>query len=128
MKKDKKISDRSRLVKKHLEHVDWKLYREALGKKERGRGIYVLYKGDEVYYIGLSKCSLRSRLRRHASRDRHKGKWDNFSFFQIGRTKYIKDTESLLLKIFKPRGNKMLGRFKKKYDLARRKKPNAPKH
>ena len=117
------------MVKKHLEHEDWKSYREALGKKGRGRGIYVLYKGEEVYYIGLSKSSLRSRIRGHATRDRHKGKWDNFSFFQIGRTKYIKDTESLLLKIYKPRGNKVHGRFKKKYNLAlKKKKINPSKH
>jgi hypothetical protein len=127
MEKARKASDRSSLVKKHLEHENWRSYREALGKRARGRGIYVLYKGDEVYYIGLSKSSLRSRLRRHATRDRHKGKWDNFSFFQIGKTKYIKDTESLLLKIFKPRGNRILGRFKKTYDLARRKKAEAAK-
>jgi hypothetical protein len=120
MEKGNKTSDRSRLIKKHLEHVNWKAYKEALGKRQRGRGIYVLYKGDDIYYIGSSKSSLRSRLRRHVTRDRHKGKWDNFSFYQIGRTKYIKDTESLLLKIFRPKGNRIIGRFKSKYNLAKK--------
>jgi hypothetical protein len=123
MERTRKVTDRGRFVKKHLEHEDWHSFRDALGKKQRGRGIYVLYKGSDIYYIGLSKSSLRSRLRRHATRDRHKGKWDNFSFFQIGKTKYIKDTESLLLKIFKPEGNRVLGRFKKNYDLGRKKGP-----
>jgi len=123
MKRTKKTTDRSRLIKKHHEHVDWSSYREALGRKEQGRGIYVLYEDDEVYYIGLSTRSLRSRLAGHATRDKHKGKWNNFSFFQIGRTRYIKDVESLLLRIVHPKGNKVAGTFKKKYNLAHR-KPN----
>lgn len=81
MKNTRKPSDRSKLVKKYIEHEKWQSYKEALGKKQRGRGIYVLYKGDEVYYFGLSKSSLRGRLRQHATRDKHKGKWDNYSFF-----------------------------------------------
>jgi hypothetical protein len=110
--------EKSKLVKKYLEHRDWKDYPKALGKNKRGRGIYILYKGKEVYYIGLSKSSLRSRLRRHATRDRHKGNWDNFSFYQIGRTKYIKDIESLLLRVNNPPGNRVKGRFRKRYDLS----------
>lgn len=117
MKKDKKASDRSNLVKKHLELVDWRLYKEALGSKQRGKGIYVLYRGDDVYYIGLSKTSLRRQLRNHALKDRHKGKWERFSFYQIGKTKYIKDIESILLRVFRPKGNRVAGRFKRKYNL-----------
>lgn len=120
MKKDKKTSDRSKLVKKHLEFVDCNSYREALGSKQRGKGIYILYKGDNVYYIGLSKRSLRGRIRKHATKDRHKGKWDKFSFYQIGKTKYIKDVESLLLRVFRPEGNRVAGRFKRRYNLAKR--------
>ena len=117
----KKKTDKSKLVKKFLEHRDWNEYRTALGKRDRGTGIYALYRGDELYYVGRSKSSLRSRLRGHATKGKHKGKWDNFSFYQIGRTKYIKDIESLLLKIHRPLGNRMGGKFQKKYDLARKK-------
>ena len=117
MKKSWKKSDRSRLIKKHLELEDWQSYNKALGTKQRGRGIYVLYKGPEIYYIGLSKRSLRGRLRKHALRDRHKGKWDKFSFYQIGRAKYIKDVESILLRIIRPKGNRIVGRFKSRYNL-----------
>jgi len=120
MKKEKNVSNRSKLIKKHHESVDYNSYREALGSKQRGKGIYVLYKGDNVYYIGLSKRSLRGRIRKHATRDRHKGKWDKFSFYQIGKTKYIKDVESLLLRVFRPKGNRVAGRFKKKYNLAKK--------
>ncbi len=120
MKKDKRVTDRSRLVKKHLEFVDCNSYREALGSKQRGKGIYILYKGDNVYYIGLSKRSLRGRIRKHSTKDRHEGKWDKFSFYQIGKTKYIKDVESLLLRVFRPKGNLVAGRFKRRYNLAKR--------
>src|SRR3989304_6431959 len=116
----KNITDKSKLVKKFMEHRDWDEYRIALGTKARGRGIYALYRGDRLYYIGRSKTSLRGRLRQHARRDKHKGKWDNWSFYQIGRTKYIKDIESLILRINRPEGNRVKGKFKRKYDLGRK--------
>lgn len=119
--KDQKVSNKHKLVKKHLELADCNAYKEALGNKQRGQGIYVLYKGDNIYYIGKSKRSLRGRIRKHCKKDRHKGKWDKFSFYQIGRTKYIDDLERILLRIFKPEGNKISGRFKRKYNLAKRK-------
>ena len=114
-------SDKNRLIKKYLENVKRQSYKEALGYRQRGKGIYVLYSKDRVYYIGLSKRSIRSRIRKHALRDRHKRKWDTFSFYQIGRTKYIKDIESLILRIIRPKGNRVGGRFKKKYNLAKKK-------
>jgi len=116
----KRKTERSKLIKKYLEHRKCDDYRLALNKKHRGKGIYVLYKGEKIYYIGLSKRSLRGRLTRHAVKDRHKKKWNNFSFYQIGRTKYIKDIESLLLRICDPPGNRVAGRFLKRYDLSRR--------
>jgi hypothetical protein len=97
-------------------------YRDALGKGQRGRGVYVLYRKGEVYYVGLSRSSLRSRIRSHATRDRHKGKWDSFSFYQIGRVRLIKDIESLLLRIFRPPGNRVAGKFNKRHNLARKSK------
>jgi len=115
-----KLSDNNKLVRKYMEHEDWRKYQSALGRKARGRGIYALYKGEKLYYVGLSKSSLRFRLRMHATEDRHKGKWNNFSFYQIGRTKYIKDIESLLLRIAHAPGNKVRGRFHKKYNLLKK--------
>lgn len=115
-----KKSDRGRLVKKFREHTDWKSFKSALGSKQKGTGIYVLYKGDHIFYIGLSKKSMRSRLRKHALRDRLKGKWDNFSFYQILKKKYIKDIETLLLRVFsRKNGNIRSGKFKSRYNLAK---------
>lgn len=118
-KRTKKSTDKSRLVKKFYENLNRDLFRNALGSKQGGRGIYVLYKRGVIYYVGLSKRSLRGRIRKHALKDRHKGRWDTFSFYQIGKTKYIKDIESLLLRIAKPEGNRITGRFKRKYNLAK---------
>jgi len=58
----RKITSRSKLIKKYLEHRKCKDYKLALNKRDRGRGIYVLYKGEKIYYIGLSKRSLRGEV------------------------------------------------------------------
>ena len=45
------------------------------------RGIYILYGDHGPYYVGLAKDSaIGSRLRTH-NQDRHKDKWDRFSWF-----------------------------------------------
>jgi hypothetical protein len=118
----KQKSDRGRLVKKHWEKKSIVDYRDALGKVERGRGIYVLYRKGKIYYVGLSRASLRARIRAHATRDRHRGKWDSFSFYQITRVRYIKDIESLLLRIFRPTGNRAVGKFNRKHNLAHKRR------
>ena len=112
-----KPSFRNKLVKKWDRDLLNQEYGKALGKKSKGRGVYVLYKKDSEipYYIGKSKSSLRGRIRKHATKDRHKGKWHHFSYYQILRTKYIDDIERLLLQYYKPIGNQQGGRFKKKY-------------
>jgi hypothetical protein len=108
-----KTSDKGALVKKWAEHKPKEFYRIAPGSNQNGSGIYILYKGDDVYYVGLSKRSIRGRLRRHATVDHHKGKWDHFSFYQIPKKKYVKDIESMLLGTYRTKGNKVGGRLKK---------------
>ena len=41
--KKKKVSDKNRLVKKFWENLPAAAYFKAPGRKQRGRGIYVLY-------------------------------------------------------------------------------------
>lgn len=108
-----KTPDRGTLVKKWAVRQPKEFYRIAPGRDQHGSGIYILYKGDEVYYVGLSKTSIRGRLRRHATQDHHKGKWDHFSFYQITKKKYVKDIESMLLGTYRTKGNKVGGRLKK---------------
>ena len=77
----------------------------VLGKKS---GVYVLIRGNEPYYVGLAS-ELRHRLPKHRE-DRLAGKWDRFSFYAM-KTKYIKDVETLLIRLIDPDGNKTGGNF-----------------
>ena len=114
-------TDGSRLVKRYWENKPAREFGDALGTAGHGHGIYVLYRGRNVYYVGLSKRSIRGRLRSHFKSRRHRGKWDRFSFYQIGRVRYIKDVESLLLRIVRPPGNSVSGKFRRRYDMSRKK-------
>jgi hypothetical protein len=75
-------------------------------------GIYALYKGKRLYYVGLSK-NLNARIKNHLD-DRHKGKWDTFQVFTIRKVHYLKDLETLILQVASPPGNRQAGRLPKK--------------
>ncbi|OQY84560.1 MAG: hypothetical protein B6D41_15480 [Chloroflexi bacterium UTCFX4] len=115
--KPKKKSDKSRLIKKNMEREKVENFVYALGRKDRGMGIYILFKGDKPYYVGMSKTSLRRRLKNHALKDHHRGQWDKFSFYQVPRQQYIKDIETLLIRVIRPPGNKVRGKYKRKYKV-----------
>ncbi len=61
------------LIVEHVEGISRtaiKRYPEIITEFARGRsGVYALYKGNDLYYVGLAK-NLRSRLHGHL-RDRH---------------------------------------------------------
>src|SRR3989338_5321718 len=109
-----KSSTRNKLIKKWTEHKEYNKFQEALGSNQQGSGIYVLYKGKIPYYIGKSSRSIRGRVRKHTTDHLH-NKWDNFSFYQIRKTKYVGDIERLLLQYYKPEGNKQGGKFRSKH-------------
>ena len=92
------------VIQRHI-----KSFRKFLGHKKSG--IYVLRKGDEVYYVGLAG-SLRFRLPHHI-KDHHKGKWDRFELYAVlkGKVKYLNDLEALLIRVAKPKGNKAEPKF-----------------
>jgi predicted GIY-YIG superfamily endonuclease len=117
--KGKHKSLRGLLVKGYLEKVSSKLF-ELIEDKlsellKKQSGIYVLYKNNSIYYIGLAK-SLRSRLKGHLE-DRHKNKWNKFSLYIVKRIRYLRDIESLMLQLVRPKGNKIIGRFEKHGNL-----------
>ncbi len=85
---------------------------ELIGKKH---GIYALYKGDRLYYVGLA-TNLRNRIKHHL-KDRHAGKWDRFSLYLVRKTDHIKELESLLLRIAGPKGNLTGGKLKRAENL-----------
>jgi hypothetical protein len=92
------------VIQRHI-----KSFREFLGHKKTG--IYVLRKGEDVYYIGLAG-SLRSRLPQHM-KDHHKGKWDRFELYALlkSKVKYLDDLEAVLIRVAKPKGNKAEPKF-----------------
>ena len=111
-----KTSSRNKLVKKWTSHKPREKFHEALGSKQRGSGIYILYKGKNPIpvYVGKSTHSIRGRIRKH-SIDHLNGKWNNFSFYQILKKKYVGDVERLLLQYYKPKGNRQGAKFHSRY-------------
>lgn len=120
MRKRQGTLHKGSFIKLYLERVRGSEYKKAPRNDQYGSGVYVLYnKKGGVYYIGMSRASLRKRIRAHWTKDRHKGKWTRFSFYQIKRKKSIIDIESLLLSINKkPKGNRKAGNFPSRYNLA----------
>ena len=85
----------------------WK--RKKLGKPS---GIYVLYRftddkkaqGRVIHYVGKA-CGLTTRIEQHL-KDRHRGKWDQFTAYGTGRRE-SETLETLLIKLANPEGNRM---------------------
>jgi hypothetical protein len=101
-----------------IELLDEPSFKHGLQEITRGySGIYFLYKRNRLYYIGLAK-NLYWRLIGH-TKNKHKGKWDSFSIFRVGRVRYLKDVESLLLRAARPPGNAVSGHFHRDADLTK---------
>jgi hypothetical protein len=78
-------------------------------------GVYALYKGDKLYYVGLAK-NLKSRVQQHL-KDQHKREWDMFSLYLIRHVEHLRELETLAIHISKPKGNTQPGRFAKSTNL-----------
>ena len=121
MKKIKRKS--SFLIKGSLEKIPAEVIEDASFRKKLRQimmgwsGVYVLYKDDDVYYIGKASSSF-WRLWRHFRRDRHVGKWNKFSVFRF-KIGNLTALETLLLHISKPKGNKSIPRIPRDMELTR---------
>jgi len=108
-----------RLVTEHLENISWRVledYPQVVSDMiKRRAGVYALYKGEKLYYVGLAS-NLMGRLKTHL-KDRHRGAWNRFSVYLTLRDEHIKELESLLLRIVNPEGNKQRGSFVKSHNL-----------
>lgn len=109
------------LVQEHLELIGGEVF-EKFGAVITGlvggrNGIYALYAGDRLYYVGLAK-DLKTRLKAHLN-DRHKDLWDRFSVYVTNGDAHMKELESLLLRIIKPQGNRVKGRLHGSQDQQR---------
>jgi hypothetical protein len=60
----------------------------------RQRGVYVLYRNSDVYYVGISK-QLGHRIRQHM-KDAHEGLWDHFHWFGFYEITDHKDPKGFL--------------------------------
>jgi hypothetical protein len=80
-------------------------------------GVYALYDRDRLYYVGLA-TNLYWRLLGH-TKNKHRGKWNRFAIFRIGRVRYLKDIETLLLRVAEPPGNVVSGHVRRDADLTR---------
>lgn len=112
----------SQLVCQHLEHISRQAlekYQHVIRQYVRNRhGVYALYRRSKLYYVGLAS-NLRTRLGHHL-KDRHADSWDRFSVYLTIGDSHLRELESLLLRIVKPKGNKQKGKLAKSEDLRRR--------
>ncbi len=69
-------------------------------------GVYALYSGDELYYVGKS-IELRKRVKQHL-KDRHLASWTHFSLYLTRKVEHIHEIESLLVRIANPKGNRVI--------------------
>lgn len=77
------MAKRSPMVCQHLENISregLEKYQDVIREYVKGRhGVYALYRGIKLYYVGLA-TNLRMRLAHHL-RDRHHNSWDRFSVY-----------------------------------------------
>ncbi len=116
------MSRRKALVTQHLENLSRRLleeYQDVIREFIQNRqGVYSLYRNGKLYYVGLAK-NLPQRLKTHL-RDKHGESWDRFSVYLTIGDDHMKELESLILRITKPVGNKVKGKFAKSENLIRK--------
>jgi len=109
----KKSRKTRKLVLGYLEKVSSKMFsaypKELTDLVGRQHGVYALYKGKRLYYVGLA-TNLRGRINTHL-RDKHAGKWDKFSLYLVRKADHIRELESLILRISDPTGNATKGKL-----------------
>lgn len=109
------------LVSQYLEGISSRAlekYQSVIRQFVRRRhGVYALYKGKRLYYVGLAS-NLASRLRHHLQ-DRHRGAWDTFSVYLTVGGDHLRELEALSIRIASPKGNSLKGGFRKAENLTR---------
>lgn len=96
------VANRLEKVSKDLFRRYYKLITELVSTSP---GVYALYDGDALYYVGKS-TDLKKRVKQHL-RDRHLKSWTHFSFYLVRRVQHIHEIESLLVRIASPKGNRV---------------------
>jgi hypothetical protein len=108
-------------VKGYVERISWRVldkHRPVIKEMIRGHaGVYSLYKGERLYYVGLAS-NLMNRVNHHL-KDRHKGEWDRFSVFLTTDNAHMRPLEALMLRVINPSGNRVRGRLSGAVDMVR---------
>jgi hypothetical protein len=99
------VVERLEMVSKTLFKQYFDLITDLVGSCH---GIYALYDGTDLYYVGKS-TDLRKRVRAHL-RDRHLANWTHFSLYLVRSANHLDDMESLLVRIANPKGNRVAPR------------------
>ncbi len=97
------VVERLEMVSKALFKKYYPLITDLIGSSH---GIYALYSGSELYYVGKS-IDLRKRVRAHL-RDRHLASWSHFSLYLVRNADHLNEIESLLIRIANPKGNRLV--------------------
>lgn len=117
----RRASSLAGLLIHHLENISGEVfeeYPEVVRDTIRGKaGVYALYNGQRLYYVGLAR-NLMARVKQHL-RDRHNDLWDRFSVYLTTDDGHMRELESLVLRIARPRGNRKMGRLGRSGDLLR---------
>ncbi len=108
---------RGSLIKYPLENIKRESF-ETIRKElkeilHRQQGIYALYRGNRLVYVGLA-TGLYGRVHGHLRSKRLR--WDNFSIFIIKKLKYLRDLETAIVRIARPEGNRLEGRVPHQYE------------
>lgn len=101
------VINRVEKVSKDLFRKYFSLITELVGNSP---GIYALYDGSELYYVGKS-TDLKKRVKQHL-RDRHLASWTHFSLYLVRKAEHIHEIESLLVRIANPQGNRIVPKGK----------------
>jgi hypothetical protein len=108
-------SSKKNLVIQKLENISKSIFRnyykqitELIGNSH---GIYALYDGNDLYYVGKS-IDLKKRVKQHL-KDRHFAGWSHFSLYLVRNAQHIREIESLLIRIANPKGNRKIPKGEK---------------
>lgn len=104
-RRKRKPSFRVRYIKKYSEHIKKEDYTLI---PRRIRGIYALLnkKGDNynVVYVGMSRSSIKGRIRSHFRSKKKEGLWSHFTIFEVNNNIYdeeIRELEALFRVIYR---------------------------
>jgi len=95
-----------RRYRRRIPKREFDAWRDLIRGKARGCGLYALYRGRQLLYVGLATKSIRSRVRAHIKTG--KIPFTHFSVFLVtgkssaAQKRRIRDLEALLLNIIAP--------------------------